>query len=268
MHNRLQLANSRLQEHFPTKHIDITPDDIERVYSRRVLSIDADAKTSKGAVLGYLTGILYLSPSNYYTKENLCPFASPQCRASCLFNAGRGKFYSVTRSRVIKTLAYLNDPNRFIFTIRDSINMLIKKAEKLQLKPAVRLNGTSDIDWSVYNLKDDLEHIDIFEYFRNVQFYDYTKVPDRSRNNRHSNYHITFSDSGSNRKYILQQSELTNIATVFLGTLPDIFEGRRVINGDEHDLRFLDPKGVIVGLSAKGKAKTNYSNSFVKDYRK
>jgi hypothetical protein len=45
-----------------------------------------------------------------------------------------------------------------------------------------------------------------------------------------------------------------NIAAVFK-ELPEKYIGRPVINGDETDLRFLDPKGVIVGLKAKGKAK-------------
>jgi hypothetical protein len=36
-----------------------------------------------------------------------------------------------------------------------------------------------------------------------------------------------------------------------------------VFNGDESDLRFLDPQGVIVGLYAKGKAKKDTSG-FVK----
>jgi hypothetical protein len=112
------------------------------------------------------------------------------------------------------------------------------------------------IDWTKFNLKDDLEHIDIFEYFRDVQFYDYTKRPRAAVRNDHRNYHITFSDSGDNQEHIDSQLNHTNIATVFFGkVLPEIFKGKRVINGDESDLRFLDPKGVIVGLLAKGKAK-------------
>jgi hypothetical protein len=35
--------------------------------------------------------------------------------------------------------------------------------------------------------------------------------------------------------------------------------GHRVVNGDLHDLRLLDPKNVVVGLKAKGMAKTDYS---------
>ena len=35
--------------------------------------------------------------------------------------------------------------------------------------------------------------------------------------------------------------------------------GFRVIDGDKDDLRFLDPKGVVVGLKVKGKAKQDKS---------
>ena len=55
-----------------------------------------------------------------------------------------------------------------------------------------------------------------------------------------------------------------NIAVVFRKDLPDTFAGRKVVNGDLHDLRYLDPKNVVVGLKAKGKAKTDYSG-FVMD---
>ncbi len=254
--NHLTTANEKLLKVYGTKHKNIELSEIEAVYKRNVLSVDADAKTSKGVQKGYLTGILYLSPSNLFTSVNLCPFASNACRSACLFSAGRGQFYSTTRARVIKTVAFLSDPLRFMGSIVRSIDSLIKKAKRLNLIPTVRLNGTSDIDWTKFNLKDDMEHIDIFEYFRNVQFYDYTKRPRATIKNSHRNYHITFSDSGDNREYIDMQLDQTNIATVFFGkVLPEIFKGKRVINGDESDLRFLDPKGVIVGLLAKGKAK-------------
>lgn len=256
MNRHVELANERLGKLYSTKHKNITDSDIEAVYKRDILSIGADSKTTKGDARGYMTGILYLSPSNLFTSVNLCPFASEACRSACLFSAGRGRFYSVTRARVIKTIAFLSDPERFIFTVRNSIDKLIKKAKKANKIPVVRLNGTSDIDWTRYNLKDDLEHIDIFEYFRNIQFYDYTKRPRAALQNRHTNYHITFSDSGDNWEYIDIQPADTNIAVVFAGKeLPNIYHGYRVINGDESDLRFLDPVGVIVGLLAKGKAK-------------
>ena len=51
-----------------------------------------------------------------------------------------------------------------------------------------------------------------------------------------------------------------NIAVVFKGKeLPETYKGRKVINGDISDHRFLDPAGVVVGLLAKGKAKKDNS---------
>ena len=45
--------------------------------------------------------------------------------------------------------------------------------------------------------------------------------------------------------------------------MPVDYLGLPVFNGDESDLRFLDPKQVIVGLYAKGKAKKD-ETGFVK----
>jgi hypothetical protein len=39
---------------------------------------------------------------------------------------------------------------------------------------------------------------------------------------------------------------------------------RKVIDGDAHDLRFKDPRGVVVGLVAKGLGKKVNVNSFIK----
>ena len=54
-----------------------------------------------------------------------------------------------------------------------------------------------------------------------------------------------------------------NVAVVFRKELPATYLGRKVINGDETDLRFLDEKNVIVGLKAKGKAKKDTSGFVV-----
>ena len=42
-----------------------------------------------------------------------------------------------------------------------------------------------------------------------------------------------------------------NVAAV-MDEMPDRFLGHRVIDGDEHDLRFLDPNPVVVRLKPKG----------------
>jgi hypothetical protein len=58
-----------------------------------------------------------------------------------------------------------------------------------------------------------------------------------------------------------------NVAVVFgvpkSKPLPVGYLGRPVFNGDDSDLRFLDPRGVVVGLYAKGKAKKD-TTGFVK----
>ena len=53
-----------------------------------------------------------------------------------------------------------------------------------------------------------------------------------------------------------------NVAVVFRGALPNTYKGKKVINGDINDLRFLDPKGIVVGLIQKGRAKKD-SSGFV-----
>jgi hypothetical protein len=107
----------------------------------------------------------------------------------------------------------------------------------------------------------------IFNAFGFVQFYDYTKVLGRKVNNI-NNYHLTFSAAdGNDLDVLLARKAGYNIATVFgikkTLPMPDSYMGLPVFNGDESDLRFLDPKQVVVGLYAKGKAKKDTSG-FVK----
>ena len=194
---------------------------------------------------------MYFAPANLSGVE-VCPKRSTGCSAACLFSAGRGQFYSVTRARIVKTLAYHFDKLRFTDTIKKSIASLVVKATKLGLVPVVRLNGTSDILWE--------RNTDIMESFPNVQFYDYTKIGQRFKFSIPKNYHLTFSLSESNDKdALLVLSKGYNVAAVFKDTLPDNLWGYQVTNGDETDLRFLDARGIVVGLKAKGKARKDKS---------
>ena len=257
----LSKVNNDLALQFGAKHIPITLDDIEKVYYRNVLGIQADAKTSKGMGKGYLTGILYFAPASL-SGLNVCPKSSAGCRAACLFSAGRGRFYSINRARVVKTLAYHFDAPRFVATIKKSIKSLITKAKNKGLIPVVRLNGTSDILWE--------RNTDIIQTFSDIQFYDYTKIVKRLNFAIPSNYHLTVSLSESNEtdaRFALSKGY--NIAAVFRKDLPDSLWDIPVINGDATDLRFLDARGagqsgVVVGLKAKGKAKADKSG-FVRD---
>jgi hypothetical protein len=135
------------------------------------------------------------------------------------------------------------------------VSLAQKKAVKMGVKLAVRPNGTSDIAWE--NMRGS-NGLTLMEQFSDVQFYDYTKLPNRKTP---SNYHLTVSYSEANNAYSdkVKRTE-HNIAVVFRSKeLPAEFLGRRVINGDKTDLRFLDESGVVVGLYAKGTAKKDYS---------
>lgn len=252
-------VNSDLALQFPEKHSLITPEDIEKVYGRNVLGFSVDAKTSKGIGKGYLTGILYLAPASL-SGVNVCPKSSAGCRAACLYTAGRGRFYSVTRARIVKTLAYHFDAPRFHETIKKSIKSLLTKAKNKGLIPCVRLNGTSDILWE--------KNSDIIQSFPEVIFYDYTKIAARYRFSIPVNYSLIFSLSESNdsdAKLVLSKGH--NVAAVWRDALPDSLFGYPVTNGDLTDLRFLDSRGVVVGLKAKGAGKKDKSG-FVRDVQK
>ena len=97
-----------------------------------------------------------------------------------------------------------------------------------------------------------------------VQFYDYSKVLNYLDHGK-KNYHVTFSDSGTNYQDQLKAMAAgANVAVVFKDKLPTRWMSRPVIDGDAHDLRFKDPGGVIVGLVAKGLGKKVEVNSFIK----
>jgi hypothetical protein len=225
--------------------------------SKNLLSISADSKTIKGEKIGYLTGILYLAPANT-TKYNTCSMAKlAQCDKACLYSAGRGAFNNVQQSRIDKTMYFYEDRDAFMMQLFKNIKALIIKAEFKGLKPLVRLNGTSDIKWENVPFE---SYDNIFEAFPNVQFYDYTK--DANRKDIPSNYDLTFSYSGveSFKPYVFKaQSKGMRMAVVFRkeASIPTLFKGIQVVSGDNSDVRHLDDQGVIVGLYAKGKAKTD-----------
>ena len=98
-------------------------------------------------------------------------------------------------------------------------------------------------------------------------FYDYTKILGR-KINFIPNYSLTFSAADGNDADVQKAiAQGYNVATVFgikkTLPMPETYLGRPVFNGDESDLRFLDPKGVVVGLYAKGRAKKD-TTGFVK----
>ena len=268
-------------------------------------------KIAKGLADGVLTSILHLAPSKL-SGYNVCPMASQGCASACLNTAGRGGMVKIgestndiQRSRIRKTEYFFQNRSAFMRDLVKDIESALRIADKYNLLPAFRLNGTSDIRWEniAVNNADNLMAL-----FPNVQFYDYTKLP--NRRDIPSNYHLTFSRSENNEHYIPSVlASGMNIAVVFrkdgakvkkvytlaeqfanklrreqslaqrdpnrtkkayaprkvdLSWVPKSVYNAPTYNGDTSDLRFRDPKGVIVALLAKGNAKYDTSG-FVYD---
>jgi hypothetical protein len=219
-----------------------------------------NAKTIKGEDLGYLTGILYLAPYTL-SGRNVCPFASKECIKLCLNLSGRGEMDMVQEARIRKTNLFHQDPKGFVENIDHNIIKARAKAGRKRMTLANRLNGTSDLPWE--NLGGEQGKV-LMERHPDLTFYDYTKNPRRMEaylaGDMPENYKLTFSRSETNEdladKFVRRGGNVAVVFTTPKGdTLPETYLGRPVIDGDEHDLRFLDPSGVVVGLRAKGRAR-------------
>ena len=235
----------------------------------KLLSV-GNPKTLKGQSVGYMTFILHLAPASL-SGYNTCAKATKGCEAACLNTAGRGGMFKkgettnvIQQARIRKTKMFYENRTEFMSLLIKDIELGIKQATKQGLIPVFRLNGTSDLAWEKYEVPGARN---IFELFPTVTFYDYTKILGRKIKDI-PNYDLTFSAADGNDSDVLKAIEQGyNVATVFgikkTLPMPETYLGRPVFNGDESDLRFLDPRGVIVGLYAKGKAKKD-TTGFVK----
>lgn len=226
----------------------------------------SNSKTAKSE--GAANYIMHLWPNKIICAH------SDDCMKSCLKSAGRGRFHNVRAGRYKKTKLWHKSPERFMELLRLDLDLVMKRflngtGSKLDGKqPYVRLNGTSDIPW---------EHIDswmpsletqpepIYDLYPRIIFYDYTKDPTRM-SKPGKNYSLTLSRGSTNEAQCLRWLELGkgNIAAVFEKKLPAHWRGYPVIDGDKNDLRPLDPRGVVVGLKAKGLAKSDTSGFVIR----
>lgn len=235
-----------------------------------LLSISADAKTIKGQKMGYLTGVLYLAPHTL-SGFQVCPKASEGCKLACLYTAGRGMYTNIQEARIRKTKRFFMDREGFMAELVKNVEALIRKAKRESMIPVVRLNGTSDIAWEkIKCVRNGVTYASMMEAFPEIQFYCYTKILGRSKAIALPNYSLTFSLSESNdaeAKEALAQGY--NVAVVMntkrKEQKPETWGGYPVVDGDETDLRFLDPNGGhIVALTAKGQARKD-TMGFVRD---
>ena len=222
----------------------------------KLLSVNSNPKIDKSNKVSekYWSCIMHLRP----ISTKICPYQDiAKCKEACLNTAGLGGVYpSIQKARQKKTDLFLNDRDEFMQVLVKDIHTFLRACKRKDKLPAIRLNGTSDIQWE----KIDIEGQNIFEMFPQIQFYDYTKIPTRKVDNI-PNYHLTWSYSEANEKYAKMFDKVpNNKAVVFKNKiLPTMFKGLKVIDGDTHDMRFLDKPNSVVGLKAKGKARQDKS---------
>lgn len=200
---------------------------------------------------------LSLAPATLAGVGNMCPHASPACEAHCLDGSGmRSVWESIHLGKIAKTIVFNSHRKWFLHRLATELNNKQKAAEKAGHRLAVRLNVLSDYPW---------EATGIIDAFPQIEFYDYTKSPKRAGQLR-PNYWVTFSRSEVNQQATIDTLRAGNNAAVVFASslgrkfteLPTTWEGHEVIDGDETDLRFLDPKGVVVGLKLKTATNAEY----------
>ena len=206
---------------------------------------------------GTLTFGLYLAPWNM-SGHQVCA-GGKHCHEFCLSGSGQNKIDELARgkdgskiniSRIKKTRLFYENKPLFMKILVHEIKKAEKRARDLNLPFAIRLNCTSDLSPELF--VDPETGLNILQLFPNVQFYDYTKVPNRIKLlGKYNNYDLTFSFDGYNWETAKEFIENGGrAAVVFAGDkLPETYKGYKVINGNNYDMRFLDPGNCVIGLS-------------------
>src|SRR5687767_6203616 len=173
----------------------------------------ANPKVAKNEKLGVMTWVLHLAAGDTSGRE-VCPFRSPGCSAACLMYAGNPMYFKAkNQARIKKTNLYFDNRDLYFNILALEISKALDEAKTAKMEPSFRLNGTSDIPYEIkkFKLYDWVAEkigrkakgmTTIIDLFKDVQFYDYTKIPKRNPPN---NYHLTFSESEINAGHVADE---------------------------------------------------------------
>ena len=218
-----------------------------------LINVDSSTKIEKGRKLKIATGILYLKPADLVAVKTLCPTAQLMgCKKDCLESSGQLGMKTADNAKVKRTIMMLLNPEQFTRELKVEI---IKHHKKHGDSLAIRLNGTSDIDFT-----------STIAVLPGVQFYDYTKVYARVLKNNLANYDLTFSGSANNAKSLQMTARAisagyrTVLAVNTAETkdeykLPSKLGLIPLINMDDTDVRFKDDANAVGVLKRKGSNK-------------
>jgi hypothetical protein len=272
----------------------------------RFFSVDS-AKAVKAQEFGWLNAINYMAPHKSAGPINgkvinLCSHASAGCIALCLGeHSGQAAMVNkatgtnaVRESRKRKVHYFMRERGAFMNEMSLHLARQYMAAKRKGFELCARLNGATDVAWEGvgFQLTEETAaainkalrgtnyrvaagiYRSVYQLFSFIQFVDYTKNPKRFDRALPANLHLTFSLSEDNLSETLELLRRgINVAVVFADGLPATWNGFTVVNGDEHDLRHLDPKalpgqcGYVIGLSPKGnKARKDQSGFVVRGY--
>jgi hypothetical protein len=157
----------------------------------------ANPKLAKGMQHGFLSAPLHLAPAKL-SGYNVCPMSTKGCRAACYHTAGNPvAMERKHKARVERTRLFFQDRATFMAKLVREIGALVRKADKLGMIAAVRLNATSDVRFETIPCeRDGIKYDNVMRAFPDTIFYDYTKLP--NRRNIPPNYKLTFSLSENN----------------------------------------------------------------------
>jgi hypothetical protein len=237
----------------------------------RIFSVDS-AKAIKARGYGYLNAIHYMAPADVAGVGDLCPSRTPGCTAACLgWYSGQASMVahdadinSVRQSRMDKARRFMRDRAAYMRDVVRSIELAERKAARMGLQLCVRMNGSTDISWEgIACERDGVRFRNLMEAFPHIQFVDYTKIASRMRRALPANYHLTLSRTERNDATVADVVRAGGNAAVVFDSVPAVWQGLTVIDGDAHDLRHLDPRGVIVGLTPKGRKAKRDTSGFI-----
>lgn len=222
-----------------------------------LVNVNSSTKIKKGEKINLETAILYLKPAASISAITLCAASELfGCEDDCLESSGQLGMTTADNAKIKRTIIYVLRKFEFLVELEKEIKRKAKLALKHDADFAVRLNGTSDIDFSRF-----------IGAMPEIQFYDYTKIYRQIKKNDLPNYDLTFSGSANNDKTlrITARAIANNLRTVLaINTaetkgeykLPNNLGLIPLINMDETDARFYDDKSAVGVLARKGSNKT------------
>jgi len=214
-------------------------------------------KLDKSKKAGVLSAGIQLSPqleASRILKRSLpstCPM-SGHCAMACIKYTGRNQLPTSAIARARKTALWYDDRETFLAQAITELKAVQRRAERQNMLAACRPNILSDLPILAKSIATAIP---------SLQCYDYTKLRYPWKRQL-ANYHLTYSVSERSRKsdvlgafaHGINCSVVVDIAKG--EPIPSTFTWQGItkptIDGDLHDLRYLDPIGVYVLLRFKG----------------